>query len=67
LLALLGTTVAQTANQQCFERYLQPIVVLLCALAALALAGRRAIVWPLACAAAVALALSVVNVFRVGA
>ena len=66
LLALLGMTLAQTANQQCFERYMQPLVVVFCTVAAAALAGRSMRAWPLALAACAAFGLSLFNVFRAG-
>ncbi len=66
LLALVGMTVAQTANQQCFERYLQPLVFAFCALAAVSIARHSMRAWPLATAAVVSVGLSAWNVFRVG-
>ncbi|MEY3027084.1 MAG: hypothetical protein RLZZ238_1981 [Planctomycetota bacterium] len=66
LLALFGMTLAQTANSQCFERYMQPLVVVFCTIAAAAIAGRNARAWPFAVAAAVAHGLSAFNVFRLG-
>jgi hypothetical protein len=59
-------TLAQTANQQCFERYLQPMVFMLCALASVAIAGRSMRTWPLWSAAVVSVGLSAWNVFRIG-
>jgi hypothetical protein len=67
LLAFVGMVVAQTANQQCFERYLQPPTVVLALVAAAAIAGRGLRAWPLVCMTLVALGLSAVNVFRIGA
>lgn len=66
LFVLVGMTLAQTANQQCFERYLQPMVFMLCALASVAIAGRSMRTWPLWSAAVVSVGLSAWNVFRIG-
>jgi hypothetical protein len=66
LFVLVGMTAAQTANQQCFERYLQPLVVVCCVLAAVGIAGRSMRAWPLVIATIVALGLSAFNVARVG-
>jgi hypothetical protein len=67
LLALLGMVIAQTANQQCFERYIQPPTVVFAIVAAAALAGRSLRTWPILGMAVVALGLSLVNVYRLGA
>ena len=66
LFVLVGMTLRQTANQQCFERYLQPMVFMLCALASVAIAGRSLRTWPLWSAAVVSVGLSAWNVFRIG-
>jgi hypothetical protein len=67
LLALLGMAVAQTTNTQCFERYIQPPVLVLALVAAASLAGPRLRAWPLIAMTAIALALSLFNVYRIGA
>lgn len=67
LLALLGSVAAQTANSQCFERYLQPPVLVFTAIAATALVGRGYRVWPLVAAAMLSAALSALNILRGGA
>lgn len=67
LLALLGMTVAQTANSQCFERYVQPPTVFFALTAAAAVAGRQLRMWPIAAMTAVATGLSLFNVYRIGA
>jgi hypothetical protein len=67
LFALLGSIAAQTANSQCFERYLQPPVLVFTAIAAMALAGRSYRAWPLIAAAALSAALSAMNILRGGA
>ncbi len=67
LLALLGMAVAQTTNTQCFERYIQPPVLVLALVAAASLAGPRLRAWPLIAMSAIALALSLFNVYRIGA
>ncbi|MFM1868752.1 MAG: hypothetical protein RL591_2160 [Planctomycetota bacterium] len=67
LLALLGMTVAQTTNTQCFERYIQPPVLVLALVAAASLAGPRLRAWPFLAMTAVALVLSLFNVYRIGA
>ena len=67
LFALLGSVAAQTANSQCFERYLQPPVLVFTAIAAMALAGRGYRAWPLVAAAALSAALSAMNILRGGA
>jgi hypothetical protein len=67
LLALFGGVAAQTANSQCFERYLQPPVLVFTAIAATALAGRNYRVVPLVAAAALATVLSAMNILRGGA
>ena len=67
LFLCVGAIVAQTANQQCFERYLQPIMALSCVLAAAAVAGPSLRTWPMWVVAAVALACSFYNVFLIGA
>jgi hypothetical protein len=66
LFVLVGMTLTQTANQQCFERYLQPMVFMLCALASVAIVGRSLRTWPLWNAAVVSVGLSAWNVFRIG-
>lgn len=53
LFAFLGMVLAQTANSQCFERYMQPLTFAFMAVAASALAGRAMRIWPYAVAAAV--------------
>ncbi len=67
LLALVGMTVAQTTNTQCFERYIQPPVVVLALIAAASLAGPRLRAWPILAMSAVAIVLSLLNVYRIGA
>jgi len=67
LLAMVGMTVAQTANSQCFERYVQPPVVLFALVAAAAIARAQLRAWPILAMTAIALGLSLVNVYRVGA
>ena len=67
LFALLGSVAAQTANSQCFERYLQPPVLVFTAIAAMTLAGRSYRAWPLVAAAALSAALSAMNILRGGA
>jgi hypothetical protein len=67
LLALLGMAVAQTTNTQCFERYIQPPVLVLALVAAASLAGPRLRAWPLIAMSVIALALSLFNVYRIGA
>lgn len=64
LLVLVGVIAAQTANQQCFERYLQPSVVVLCLLAAAIHARGSMRAAPLVAGAALALAASAVNLLR---
>lgn len=66
LLVLAGAIAAQTANQQCFERYLQPIVTISCVMSAVLFAGPAMRAWPLAAAACVAAGLTALNVFRTG-
>jgi hypothetical protein len=65
-LMFLGSVVAQMANQQCFERYLQPFAIVVCGLAAGIVGGRGLVRWPIALAAFAALAASAQNVFRAG-
>jgi hypothetical protein len=60
-------TVAQTTNTQCFERYIQPPVVVLALIAAASLAGPRLRAWPILAMTAVAIVLSLLNVYRIGA
>lgn len=67
LFALLGSVAAQTANSQCFERYLQAPVLVFTAIAATALAGRNYRAMPLVAAAALAAVLSAMNILRGGA
>lgn len=67
LLALVGMTVAQTMNTQCFERYIQPPVVVLALIAAASLAGSRLNALPVLAMTVVALLLSLFNVYRIGA
>ncbi|MFM7262050.1 MAG: hypothetical protein ACKO3W_15790 [bacterium] len=66
LLAFAGMVVAQTANQQCFERYIQPPTVVFALVAAAAIAGRSLRTWPILAMSIVAVGLSLVNVYRVG-
>lgn len=61
-----GSVVAQMANQQCFERYLQPFAIVTCGLAAGIVGGRELARWPIAAAALLAAAASAQNVFRAG-
>ncbi|MCE2884468.1 MAG: hypothetical protein LW806_06150 [Planctomycetaceae bacterium] len=67
LLAFAGMVIAQTANAQCFERYLQPPVVVFALVAAVAIAGRSLRTWPILAMALVAFGLSLVNVYRLAA
>jgi hypothetical protein len=67
LLAFAGMVIAQTANTQCFERYLQPPVVVFALVAAIAVAGRSLRTWPIFAMAVAALGLSLVNVYRLAA
>ena len=67
LLAFAGMVIAQTANAQCFERYLQPPVVVFALVAAVAIAGRALRTWPILAMALVGLGLSLVNVYRMAA
>lgn len=67
LLGLVGMTVAQTANSQCFERYVQPPVVFFALVAAAAIARTQLRTWPMLAMTAIAVGLSLVNVYRVGA
>lgn len=67
LLAFAGMVIAQTANTQCFERYLQPPVVVFALVAAVAVAGRSLRTWPILAMALVAFGLSLVNVYRLAA
>jgi len=67
LLAFAGMVIAQTANAQCFERYLQPPVVVFAMVAAVAIAGRSLRTWPMLAMALVAFGLSLVNVYRLAA
>lgn len=65
-LMFTGGVVAQMANQQCFERYLQPFAIVACGLAASIVAGRSLSRWPLVVAVLLAAAVSAQNVFRAG-
>lgn len=63
MFVLAAAIAAQTANQQCFERYLQPSVVLMCAVSAALLGGRSLRPWRMAFGAGSSALLSITNVF----
>lgn len=66
LLVFTGMVLAQTANSQCFERYLQPLTLVLMTIAAMALAGRNARWWPFAAAACISAAWTALSLIKGG-
>jgi hypothetical protein len=66
LLAYSGVVLAQTANSQCFERYLQPLTLVFMTIAAAAIAGRSMRAWPLGLAALISLCWSVLSLLQGG-
>ena len=66
LLAFVGLVFTQTANSQCFERYLQPLTVVFMTVAAAAMAGRAARWWPFAVAACVSAVWTALSLLKGG-
>ena len=66
LLAFAGMVLAQTANSQCFERYLQPLTLVFMTIAAGALAGRTARWWPFAAMCGVSAAWTALSLLKGG-
>jgi hypothetical protein len=66
LLAFTGMVLAQTANSQCFERYLQPLTVVFMAIAAAAMAGRMVRWWPFAAMCCVSAAWTALSLLKGG-
>jgi len=66
LLAFVGLVFTQTANSQCFERYLQPLTVVFMTVAAAAMAGRAARWWPFAAAAGVSAVWTALSLLKGG-
>jgi hypothetical protein len=66
LLAFFGLVLTQTANSQCFERYLQPLTVVFMTVAAAAMTGRNARWWPFAVAASVSAVWTALSLLKEG-
>jgi hypothetical protein len=66
LLCFAGMVAAQTANSQCFERYLQPLTLVFTTVAAGALAGRNARWWPFAATALASAAWTALSLLKGG-
>jgi hypothetical protein len=66
LLAFAGMVLAQTANSQCFERYLQPLTFAFMTVAAVAVVRRNARWWPFAAAAFVSVGGTALELLKAG-